>query len=145
MAIKPGKGFDKRRKPMKKRPSKGRLKTLARQAWALMSRYVRLRDNGICYTCGEKHPMEDTQAGHYVHAPKTNAASYHPWNINAQCPKCNISHNGMLGAYEERLIEDYGPAVPGELYMAKHEGSNTNIAFFEGKIVELQQKIKEMR
>jgi 5-methylcytosine-specific restriction endonuclease McrA len=126
--------------------SRNKVKTeIARQAWALMSQYIRLRDKGKCFTCGVVRPIEEMQAGHYHHAKVTNAVSYDKRNVNCQCPECNTGGNGRSVEYGERLVELYGQDVLDELALAKHEGSIRPIGWFGDKIKELRAMIERYK
>lgn len=70
-----------------------------------MSLRVRQRDNGVCFTCGVKKPIEEMNAGHFIHK---NCLDFNKMNINCQCVKCNQYLSGNLGIYAIKLIEKYG-------------------------------------
>jgi len=69
-----------------------------------MSQYVRRRDKGVCFTCGDMRPWKEQQAGHYIHG----CLDYDEININCQCVRCNKWLHGNSGVYAEKLIKKYG-------------------------------------
>ena len=65
------------RKTRKNRPKWIRLRD---RAWILCSEYIRKRDKGICFTCGEP----GDQAGHFKHG-KNCERYFDEYNIHCQC------------------------------------------------------------
>lgn len=72
--------------------------------WRIFSRYIRLRDNGICFTCGIRKHYKEMQAGHFIH----NVLDFDEMNVNAQCVQCNKFKHGMGQEYAIRLLNKYG-------------------------------------
>ena len=86
------------------------LKSLHRQAWKLVSEYIRRsgadkRGYNFCFTCGKKKHWENLDCGHYIHR---NCLNYTEMNLSPQCTRCNRFLHGNLGVYAERLIAEYG-------------------------------------
>lgn len=145
--------FKKKRKPINKvrKPKLPSINALAKTAWRLMSKYVRLRDKGICFTCGKLVSKEDRgsyQAGHFKHAPKKSVVSYDERNINGQCHSCNYYKSGNLAEYALRLEDKYGLGVIQELEQKKKRCDGMSILerklWFIDKIKELKGKIAEL-
>ena len=81
-----------------------------KEAWKVFSRWIRKRDNYICFTCGTKYPEEEgwkMHAGHFV-SRLHSATMFNEINVHAQCYACNIIKKGNAGEYAYRLIEKYG-------------------------------------
>jgi len=149
--------FKKKRKPMKKTLFKKKkakkeklppINALAKTAWKLMSKYVRLRDKRICFTCGKFVDEGDKgsyQAGHFKHAPKKSVVSYDERNINGQCHSCNYYKSGNLAEYALRLEKKYGLGILQELEQKKKRCDGMSILerkeWFINKIEELKGKI----
>lgn len=76
----------------------------------VVSEYIRRRDQGICFTCGNKKEWKYQQAGHYVSRVYGNLRYYEP-NLNAQCYSCNVMRRGNMDEYAIRLQEKYGPKI----------------------------------
>lgn len=69
-----------------------------------MSEYVRRRDKGVCFTCGDRKPWKEQHAGHYIH----KRLDFNEMNINCQCVSCNKFRHGNLAIYTLNLIKKYG-------------------------------------
>lgn len=83
-----------------------------KKAWDVFSRWIRNRDNGVCFTCGAfvwneelgTNDIRPMQAGHYRHG----VLDFDEQNINCQCVRCNHWLSGNLGEYTLKLIDKYG-------------------------------------
>jgi hypothetical protein len=99
----------------KSRADKERMKTRAqwaKEAEAVVNRYVRLRDhdNG-CVSCDR--PASWGGQWHASHFRSVGAASsirFHLWNIHKACSICNNWQSGNLSEYEPRLRALIGDA-----------------------------------
>lgn len=99
---------------MKKVKTKARLK---KDLWVYFSKYIRQRDNYICFTCGRKGEGSGIHAGHFV--PKSVGGIglyFDEQNVHAQCYNCNINLGGNQYEYSKRLGIDIAEA----LYARKH-------------------------
>ena len=76
------------------------------QAWKNMSKYVRLLEKGVCFTCGNYHPIDECQAGHFKHSD--TSTFFEEMNVHCQCIKCNQYLSGNLSVYALRMIDKYG-------------------------------------
>lgn len=90
------------------------VESLANKLWRTVSRYVCLRDKGICISCLKKGDpsSRDTHAGHFVHAGRSkHKLLYIPRldkiNLNCQCAGCNTFKHGELGEYAMALNRKY--------------------------------------
>ena len=125
---------------MKKKPT---LKRLKKDAWKLMSEYIRRRwagRNGLinCFTCGKRGHWKTMQAGHFRHG---HHMDYEFLNLQAQCPQCNKWRSGRLDVYATRLVEKYGHEILEELEYKAHQVGKHDRSFFENKIDELKNKL----
>lgn len=104
-----------KRKPRKKIRTKrktGFIRTDYKdKLWKVFSRYIRLRDNGTCFTCGVKKHYKEMQAGHFIH----NVLDFDEMNINCQCARCNKFLQGAGATYAMRLLDKYGAEEFNEL------------------------------
>lgn len=118
-------------RPKKKDTIKKR-KSLHKQLWDLRSKIVRIKANGVCYTCGVNYwdetiganDIKQMQAGHFRH----NVLDFDPENIRCQCVRCNKYLHGNASEYARKLVRELGPkkfealcvradkALKGELY-----------------------------
>lgn len=92
------------KKPKVKKVS---LSKLMKKADAVFSQFIRLRDNGKCYTCGLQKSYKEMQNGHFV-PRQYKSLRYDEINCHCQCYACNMLYNGQPSAYAKRLEEDYG-------------------------------------
>lgn len=102
----------KRKKLPQKRIKKVKVKKvslskLMKKADAIFSQFIRLRDNGKCYTCGLQKSYKEMQNGHFV-PRQYKSLRYDEINCHCQCYACNMLYNGQPSAYAKRLEEDYG-------------------------------------
>jgi len=93
------------------------LKSLRKKAWTIFSRWVRTKEKGVCFTCGKRFEISETDAGHFVHR---DCLDFDERNIHCQCSRCNRYLHGNLTKYAEHLIKKYGPDIIKEL---NHLGS----------------------
>lgn len=85
------------------------IKKLRQILWDEISRYVRRRDDGICYTCGKKDDWKNMDAGHFVHASQQQyLLDIELNNLHCQCSRCNKYLSGNLGEYAVKMIREYG-------------------------------------
>jgi DNA-directed RNA polymerase subunit N (RpoN/RPB10) len=107
---------------------KWNLKKAKKECWAVFSKYVRLRDGGVCFTCGKKIPdyydrhgnlvpgWKAGQAGHWITAKNCGLALYfHEKNVHCQCYHCNINLSGNWLEYERKIKAVYGQPVCDQL------------------------------
>jgi hypothetical protein len=110
--------------------------TSANKLWDLFSKLVRqgaADENGMvrCVTCGVVKHWKEMQAGHFVHARKTNHVSYDKRNVNPQCPRCNKWLHGNLARYTVFLVERYGAGIVDELHNKKRDSKGLRRFEFE--------------
>lgn len=75
----------------------------------IFSEFIRLRDNGKCYTCPARGRIQDMDAGHYVDRGNMSTR-YDEMNVHCQCHGCNRQMNKkeMREIYARRLDKEYG-------------------------------------
>lgn len=81
------------------------ISSLKKKLDVVFSKWIRARDNSVCFTCRKKFDI--LQAGHFI-SRQHNATRYDERNVNAQCVACNVWKRGNIGEYTFRLIEKYG-------------------------------------
>jgi hypothetical protein len=123
---------------------------LKKQLWSVFSRYIRQRDDGICFTCGQKNNWRNTDAGHFI--PKTSGLElyFDEINVNCQCRECNRTKGGNVQMYEYNLRQKYGDKMIDMLIKRKEKITKISLSeykkliqFFKNK--ELQLKKFEIR
>ena len=96
-------------KPNKVRLKKKSVKTLKRILWErYFSPYIRQRDNGVCFTCGNTKEWKFQHAGHFIPKSKYSDTEFDETNVHCQCPKCNTFKHGNLTEYTLKMIDKYG-------------------------------------
>lgn len=122
----------------KKTPSISKLK---KKLWEVFSKYIRTRDNYICFTCGRKGEGSGMHAGHFITKSTGGLALYfNEDNVHAQCYNCNINLSGNIWVYGKKL----GDEKVEELYRLKQENWKWSIFEYEQKILEYQRKLEEL-
>lgn len=90
--------------------------------WPLVSKYIRQRDGGVCFTCGRKCDRSGYHAGHFIPSSVSGfALRYSPLNIHGQCYHCNINLGGYGAEYATRMEAKYGKATVNLLHNLKHK------------------------
>ncbi len=93
----------------------GQLKKIADKVF---SEYIRRRDKGVCFSCGNVKNWKYQQAGHFV-SRSYNRLRYDERNCHAQCMACNCYRAGNMAEYAERLEEKYGKGIIQQLNKEK--------------------------
>ena len=82
----------------------------AREAQAVLNRYVRLRDAHLgCISCDK--PANWGGQWHCSHFRSVGAAAhlrFNLWNMNKSCSQCNTHLSGNIMVYRPRLVEKIG-------------------------------------
>lgn len=99
-----------RTKGRRKIEKKKSLTALKKELDRIFSLYIRHRDEGVCFTCGKKAPIEKMQAGHYV-SRSVLSLRYDPLNVHCQCVGCNVFKHGNYPKYALRLIQESGAGI----------------------------------
>ena len=109
--VKTALGRKKSTKPKKAKPI-GKVK-LNKALWKLFSKFIRDRDNYICFTCGKK--TTPGQAGHYrTGATCKKYLFYDERNVHCQCYHCNINLSGNWRVYQKKMWDKYGVEIDHE-------------------------------
>jgi hypothetical protein len=114
---------------------------LTRQAQYWVNRYVRLRDKGVCISCGNKTRKMD--AGHYRPAGRNSALRFDERNINCQCVVCNQYKSGNLIAYREALTKKIGLEMVLELE-SSNQCKKWSVEELREIIAKYKAKVKEL-
>jgi hypothetical protein len=82
----------------------------AKEAQAVINRYVRLRDANLgCISCDK--PANWGGQWHCSHFRSVGAAAhirFNLWNMNKSCSQCNAHLSGNIMVYRPRLVEKIG-------------------------------------
>lgn len=108
-------------KPINKvKKDKSPLQKFRDKTWKFWSRYVRLKENYICFTCGRQKDKKTTDAGHYKHGK----LDFDEMNVHCQCNYCNQHLHGDLGTYNMKLIDKYGKKDVDDLILRANQDTN---------------------
>ena len=121
-----------------RKASKNKLSTLKRKAWKIFSEYIRLRDKGVCFTCGVQKDPKEMDAGHFKH----NRLDFDEMNIHCQCTRCNRFLHGNLGEYAIRLMEKYGKSELDSLVFRSNQIKKYTYQDLEEIIQTYKEKIR---
>ena len=102
---------------MTKKPKKQTPGQLKKKLWLVFSKYIRLRDKGVCFICGRMCEGSGYHAAHFVPKSVGGLALYfHEDNVHGCCYHCNINLGGNLYLYGRKL----GEKKSQELYRIKN-------------------------
>ena len=88
------------------------LPKLLKKTEKVFNAYIRNRDEGLqCISCGRP----GNQAGHYFPVKGFSALRFDEWNVNLQCPGCNLFRHGNQAMYRIGLVEKIGEEAVKEL------------------------------
>jgi len=137
---------------------KWKLAKCKKELWKVFSIYIRMRDKGVCISCGKVIPSyydrygnkkpgwKAAHAGHFITAKNCGLALYfHEKNVHCQCYHCNINLSGNWLEYEKAIIKKYGQKTCDELKQLKWNGNvKYKVCDYVEMIEEYEKKIKEL-
>ena len=92
--------------------------TLVKKLDAVFSIYIRNRyavnEIAECYTCGKKEHWKKQHAGHFA-SRRHYSTRWNEYNVQVQCPSCNIWQQGMQFQFGKNLCLQYGDNFADEL------------------------------
>ena len=116
---------------MKLRKTKQKsISKLKKLADAVFSKWIRKRDNGVCFTCGHRNDPKKMQNGHFV-PRQYNVTRYDERNNNCQCFACNMFYGGQPDVYALRLQEKYGDGIIKELNALRRQIKQFSVSELE--------------
>jgi 5-methylcytosine-specific restriction endonuclease McrA len=111
------------------------------ELWKWFSKYIRLRDKGICITCGKFAEGSGYHAGHFIASAAGGLIlRYNEENVHGQCYNCNINLGGNQYEYAKKL----GLKKAEALLRLKHKVIPSSEFPFLEKIVYYKDKVKEL-
>lgn len=100
---------------MSKKPNR---KSLIEKLDKVFSVYIRTRyavdEIAECYTCGKKEHWKKQHAGHFA-SRRHYSTRWNEYNVQVQCPSCNIWQQGMQFEFGKQLCLQYGDNFADEL------------------------------
>jgi len=130
-------------KGIKSKKSKS-VSELKKKADAIFSKFIRARDKGKCFTCGNVKEPKYQQAGHYV-SRVHNMTRYDEKNVHCQCRSCNLFKAGNMDEYTLRLVDKYGDGILEELNKKKHQIKQFRHWELEELIEKYKIKLRELK
>lgn len=130
-------------KSTKTHKKKIKLKSLILRLDIVFSKYIRLRDKGICITCGKQDEIGKMDCGHYV-SRIYKPTRWHEKNCSCQCPHDNRFMEGCKDVFALKLQEKYGNNILQELNTLKNQVFKLTPEWLEDKIEYYKEKVKEM-
>jgi hypothetical protein len=134
-----------------KKPKKIRTRTqksLKKELWSLVSRYVRMsaadrNGNCTCYTCGTVGHWKEMQAGHGV-SGRGNAILFELKVIRPQCYPCNMHKHGNYEVFIPKLVHEIGLDEYEDLVVSKSIVRKLFSAWYLGEIAFYKARIDEI-
>lgn len=124
-------------KPSQVKAKKGKagksLADLKKDLDTIFSVYIRIRDNGVCITCGSKTFWKYQQNGHYV-SRAVLSLRFDEKNCNCQCMACNVFRHGNMDEYALALQKKYGKDILERLHKEKNKIVKLTPQWYEEKI-----------
>lgn len=129
---------------IKKKAKKVSLSAAKKKAWAVVSRWVRLKDSKdgycTCVTCGWTGEVSSMQAGHWIPKAQGSAIYFEITNIHPQCYRCNINLGGNGPEYYSYMLQTYGQEELDRLKAL----AKTSVKFTVKDYQEIEAKYKDL-
>ena len=117
------------------------ISSLKKKLWIEFSKYIRLRDKYICFTCSRKGEGSGIHAGHFISKSVGGLALYfNEDNVHAQCYNCNINLSGNQWEYGQRL----GKEMVEKLQKLRNENWKWSISDYEKAIDKYRDLARNM-
>ena len=108
----------------------------------VFSKYIRVRDRNICFTCGYKRE-KGMQCGHFV-PRQYNSTRYSELNNHAQCYVCNMLYGGQPDIYALKLEKKYGEGTVKKLNALRRTTKQFTVNELEEMIKVYKLKVAEL-
>lgn len=115
-----------------------------KKLWGIFTKYIKLRENYQCFTCGKFATGQGMGGGHFISKAACPPTLYfHEDNVHAQCTECNLHLEGNHYIYGVRL----GKRRVNALYSLKNKlvGEVWSIEDYKKKIEEYERKLKDIQ
>lgn len=123
--------------------SKREIPKLKRKLWVIFSRFIRLRDKNVCFTCGQRAFGVYYHCGHFI-TRNNQSTLFDEVNNNGQCASCNIWLRGNVGVYAKNLITKYGKAEFDSLVARGRETKQWTAGELVKLIDKYKRKVKDL-
>ncbi len=135
--------LNKNGKPVKTAKRLPTIKQLVKKLDQVFSLYIRLRDKGVCFTCGKKDEIKKMQCGHYESRSHYNTR-WDCQNANSQCLRCNIFLKGNYPIYSINLEKKYGLGILEDLHLRAQQPFKLYRAWLIGTIGFYENEVKKL-
>lgn len=105
--------------------------------------FIRMRDKGICFTCGKELYWKAQQNGHYI-SRSCLALRFDEINCNCQCVGCNIFKHGNMPSYALALVRKHGAKILEKLEKRSREITKLDKDWYIAKIEYYKKQIKKL-
>ena len=133
-------GVPKRTKKSKKKSKKKKLKIGMVQV--IFNRWIRNRDSVdgyfTCISCEKFLSINQMNAGHYIHASRTQFLRFNEENVWGECIFCNNYNPSHLLGYRRNLIEKIG--IDKVLEFEYHDKHRTMKKWTQQELQEIKDK-----
>jgi hypothetical protein len=119
------------------------LAELKKELDRVFSIYIRIRDKGVCISCGDEKYWKYQHCGHYV-SRSYLSLRFDEKNCNVQCISCNIFKKGNMDEYAIALIRKYGKNILEDLNRRKHTSTKFSKQDYERMIALYKRKAKQL-
>lgn len=126
-----------------KSPQPGTLAWYKAELDRVFSVFIRIRDDGTCFTCNNEKHWRYQQNGHYV-SRSYLSTRFDEENCHCQCSGCNIFKKGNMDEYAVRLTRLYGNGILEKLDKKKHKIVKFDILWYKKMIRKYEKKIWKM-
>lgn len=126
-----------------KKPQKGTLAWYKDELDRVFSIYIRIRDDGVCFTCNNEKHWRNQQNGHYV-SRSYLSLRFDEQNCNCQCAGCNIFKKGNMDEYAIRLTRKYGKQILDKLNKKKYKIVKYDIPWYIRMIKKYEKKTEAL-
>jgi len=137
-----------RKSPLKRKSKQKSLTSLKNTAWKLFSELIRrsAADSygmAVCYTCGDKKPWKELQAGHLLDG-RNNAILFEENGVRPQCKICNLFKNGNKEEFIPRFIDQCGELEFQRLKALKKTTRKISRQEYEDMIADYKQRLEKL-
>ena len=109
----------------------------------VFSKYIRKRDQGICFTCGNQKEWKYQQNGHFI-SRNYLSLRFDEMNCHCQCLACNIYKNGNQVEYARRMYMKYGNKKMEKLHEKKKQKVKFTFLDYFNMIELYKEKLEDL-
>lgn len=132
-------------------PRKKKVETIShhkKRVWITVSKFIRLRDKGICFVCGKYAEGSAYHAGHFIPGSICGVSLFFSEvNLHGECYNCNINLGGNGALYALAMQKKYGPDIIEKLNKERlaNKGKQWNHKMLDELLTHYIQKLHDLR